>query len=785
MTILSTYLLSPLSQSNHTINKNYSIMTKSFKNRISDKVFISFLGSFLIGSWAIIQFVDWIVNRYQYNDAWTDVVLLIVLLLIPGILLVAWRQTAPEGSKGWGVSILSANILLATFISLFGFKSQLSAKSEIVTITNEEGEKIERSIPNQSLTKKMVIFPFVPKGKPLDKWQALGWAKLLALDIEQDNRIFTTDALDLHFKDYVQDYKYDLFDNIPFSVQRKIAQDNLADFWVSCSIGDSLTCNVYSTQDGEPFFHKSYATTDVFKEIDSCTEALENALFNKEVFGDQHQTDLPASELMSSNSVALESFFKARVASLIENDHALAIQILEEAVKIDPNFAMAHAEIGAEHYYSGDGESTLPSFEKAIALIDPLPERQQFAIKSGYFRFSQDVVKLIRLLEMWRKLYPNDYRPYSDLFNYYKGTAQIDKAVAIGEEAVAAGHKGFMLLNLADLNMSLSQFDKAEALLKEYQTVYPHKANNTKELGTLLMKQGKFEEAIAFFEELTILDPSDHSTYLSLANAFKDAGQFKKAESTAKNALRKAGTIQDTLSNYKMMESIWEHQGKMEQAIELMQQRWDLVRTIYPELAVTGEIMLPQTLSRYIKIGRQETAKTLLINGVNKIDNQQVDISCVALINFYMALEDGTAIKQQMEKCGEDVRTTSGDVVYEYAEALQDLYTGNTKKAITKMESFVDAAGIRNSDNGNHLLAEVYRLDGQFEKAISLYKEVVKVKPNDGSVNYDYALSLKEVGKLAEAKKLNAKALDIWKEADANFTGLLDASQLKEALDMQ
>jgi len=178
----------------------------------------------------------------------------------------------------------------------------------------------------------------LPNTKGLEKWKSLGWSKLQALDIEQDNRIFTTNPLDLHFKEYVEDHKYGLFDDIPFSVQRKIAQDNLADF----------------------FYAKSFPKTDVYTEIDAFTKELNEALFNKEIFGGKKKVvDLPASDLLSSNVDALQHFFNGRVASLIENDHPKAVSLMQKAIKADPNFASAHAEYGAENYYMGQSAATI------------------------------------------------------------------------------------------------------------------------------------------------------------------------------------------------------------------------------------------------------------------------------------------------------------------------------------------------------------------------------------------------------------------------------------------
>ena len=755
---------------------------KNFGQRISDKTFLSFVGSYLIGGWAIVQFVDWMVTRYNYANGWVELILSFLLLLLPGIVIVAWRKTGEISKKHSGLGILSANIFFAFLVSFFSFKGGLSAKTETVTVTNEEGKEITRAVPNQSLVKRIVLFPF--QGEKVEQWQALGWSMLQCLDIEQDNRIYTTNGLSSYFKYLVEDYNYSLFDDIPFSIQHKITQDNLADYWVTCEVGDSIHYNAYSSNNGEEFLTKSYPKTDIYSAMDDFTQTLESALFNKEIFGERRKKiDLPAAELLNSSEEAVELYLKGKMVSYLENDHAKAIELQEKALEIDPNFALAHAEYAIEQFRTGNATASIPAMEKAMSLMAPLPERLQFSIKTGYYGFNNDVEKLIRLLEMWQQLYPSDYNPYEQLFTYYQTIGKFEEAINVGEKALAAGHKGPILLNLAKLNIGMANFDKAEEYLKIYQATYPDKAADTKELGELYLQQGQFEKAINFFEELTVLNPSDHLAYLHLADAYKETGNFVKAEKTVASALRVSNTLQDTTGCYDNLESILAEQGKMSAAISLMEKKWTLLRTIYPENAVGREIMFDFIVNRYKSIGRQEEVKELTIKLAKRLETNEMDLTCLLLINYYMAIEDGEAIKNSIDQCGDIIKTTSGDLIYAYAEGQRDMYLGNTKAAIPKLEMFIDSSGAGNTVTGELLLAKCYGLDGQVEKAKKLYEKALKVQPNDAEILYDYAQCLKADNKLNAAKDAVAKALIIWKDADANFADAIAAKALFRSLE--
>ena len=758
-------------------------MRQSFWERISNRTFISYIVSYLVASWGILQFVDWIVGRYNYSPIWTDLFLLFLILILPGVISFAWWQ-ANEGSKNTrGAMILPINILLAIGFIFFASKNSLFAQTTTVTVTDEEGQEVLRAVPKQVATKRIIFFPFTQESGTPD-WQSLGWSYLQALDIEQDNRVFTSSSLGL--KDDIKGYGYEIFDKIPFSVQRKIAQDRLADFWITCSITDSLSYQVFATKDGVELMSKSYPKTDYFTEIDAFSADLSEVLFDKEFFRDQEKyVDLPATELLSSDADALKVYFEGKIVSSIQNNHTGATQLFQKATTIDPNFATAFADLGRELFFTGNAQACLTSYEKALSLSSPLPERQQFDIKSQYYGYKQDAEKVVRLSEMWRKLYPKDYRPYLRLFQFYQVLGKFEQAVEIGDLAIEAGHQGPMLLYLAQLNTRLAKYEKAESYLKQYQEVYPEKAANTKEIGSLYLEQGDFNKAIDFFEELTVLDPTDYEAYLSLASALAKSGNFTKAERTIKTSLRNAKTLKDSISVYRALENTLAEQGRMKETVDLMENRWSLMRTIFPEIIVTADLMNPMNIYRYTSIGRNKEIKDKLIAGASKVQQDEVDFECAVLINYYVAAEDGPGIKKQMESCRDDVFNTSGELLVAYVEGIQEKFLGNYEAAIPKLKYFVDSSGLSASTSGITLLADCYRLDGQLDKAQNMFEEVLKKVPNNPDLLYYYALTLNAAGKHSQAKEQLNKAFEVWKNADENYQILLDSKALMKSIENQ
>ena len=759
-------------------------MQKSFWERLTDKTFISFIASYLVAGWGIIQFLDWFTRRYGYSRGWTDSILLFLVLLLPGVIAFAWQRANSRSKHRRGAIILSTNALLAVLLTFVGFRNQLFANTSTITVTNEEGKEIKRSVPVQASTRRIVFFPFRISGAGAEKWESVGWPTIQALDLEQDNRIFATTPLGMI--DDLAGYKYDLFSEIPFSIQRKIAQDRLADYWVTCTVSDSLRFQVFSARDASPFFSKSYYKTDYFTEIDAFSNDFFSSLFNREVAGArQEYVDLPATDLLSNNPEALGFFFRGAFAGDLENNYPKCNELLAKAIAADPNFATAHAEMGKALYFSGKAQEAVESYENALEMLAPLPERQQLDIKSRYYITKQDVNRATLLLEMWRKLYPKDYRPYNRLFKFYQLTGRLDQALDIGKLALENDHAGPMLLNLARLNFNRGHFEEAADYLNRYQEAHPEKAANTKEIGELYLKQGKIAEALDFYEELTILNPDDHQALKSLAEAQIADGKFRKAAGTVREALRNANTVKDSIEIYKTREVIFEKQGQLASTIEQMQKRWDLMRTVYPEIAITTDLMMPQNVQRFDAVGRAEEIRELLLQGVQLLKNDQVDIECVLFVNFDLAVEDGESLQKRLDNCMDDIIGTSGEVLVPYLEGFSEKFRGNYPAAITKFKIFIDSAGIANSVQGKLILADCYRRSEQSAQALSLFEDVLRVSPNDATVLYLYADVLQKNKRSAEAKQSLEKALEIWSEADDNYELMLDARSLLASISSQ
>ena len=116
-----------------------------------------------------------------------------------------------------------------------------------------------------------------------------------------------------------------------------------------------------------------------------------------------------------------------------------ALPLFQRAVAIDPDFALAYAQIGFR--YGGLGESALArqSLLKAYQLRDRASDAERFFIETLYDRdFTGNLERERRTLETWAETYPRDASPHTLIAGLaLTSTGQHELAIAETEKAIA------------------------------------------------------------------------------------------------------------------------------------------------------------------------------------------------------------------------------------------------------------------------------------------------------------------------------------------------------------
>ncbi|MDQ3667201.1 MAG: protein kinase [Acidobacteriota bacterium] len=143
-----------------------------------------------------------------------------------------------------------------------------------------------------------------------------------------------------------------------------------------------------------------------------------------------------------------------------------ALPFYERAIELDPNFALAHARLSTVYNNNGQRELSIEQARKAFELRERVSERERLFISSYYYNYAtREMDKAIESLNLWKRTYPRDFLPRSNLARQYNRIAQFEKAIEEAREAIRLNpNSASAYANLGLAFQRLDRFDEAKEI---------------------------------------------------------------------------------------------------------------------------------------------------------------------------------------------------------------------------------------------------------------------------------------------------------------------------------
>jgi eukaryotic-like serine/threonine-protein kinase len=173
------------------------------------------------------------------------------------------------------------------------------------------------------------------------------------------------------------------------------------------------------------------------------------------------QATTPSLEALKAYSVARNALFARGFAA--------AIPDLQRAIAIDPEFAMAHADLGFFYWNMGHTDMGAEHVRKAYEARDGVSDRERLFILFLYDRqVTGNLQKELGTIESWVQTYPRDWQAWSVWGGWgTRGTGQYEKGIKAGQEALRLNPDlPFAYEALIVHNTSLGRFAEAAAALQ-------------------------------------------------------------------------------------------------------------------------------------------------------------------------------------------------------------------------------------------------------------------------------------------------------------------------------
>lgn len=183
------------------------------------------------------------------------------------------------------------------------------------------------------------------------------------------------------------------------------------------------------------------------------------------------------------------------------NDKAIAE--FKEALRADPDFALAHAYLG----------HLLPAPEgpdhaaRALSISSAYPQAERLFIEAQVSQARGEDVRVRELRTRVATLAPGDYRAHFELAEQLYDDGRFEAAAKSFRRTIELNPKSSAYNGLGYSLAALGRLDEAVAALRKYVEVRPDEPNPRDSLGEVALFAGNYEEAEASFLKATELSP--------------------------------------------------------------------------------------------------------------------------------------------------------------------------------------------------------------------------------------------------------------------------------------
>lgn len=447
---------------------------------------------------------------------------------------------------------------------------------------------------------------------------------------------------------------------------------------------------------------------------------------------DKHK---PLAEVMTQNLEAYR-YYSLAVKKSQAYHTAESVRLLEQAIALDPEFAMAHARIGYAYAVSwnNERERAKPYLEKAFQLAHRLTERDRLYITAWYAIAQTDNPGAIQAFRQLIAHYPYEIEAYLRLGYLLRGQARFEEAINVYRQALVIDPDAKDIFNALGFLYSYGgRYSEAVAAHERYVQLAPQEPNAYDSLGLSYIEAGRYAEALSIFNRALALNRDFHFANLHLGDVYFSLGRYREAIRQYERYLQVAPSNWDRSQGYHRLALLYLRKGEMELAEAAAQQELKYQNDL-------GGPLLVALVRRDLP-----TAEKLL---------QQL-------------LTDSAYTEEETQ--------VVADKLY-YFRGLFALKSGQAAEAIGHFQVSVEQPTLYwNVDGIEDCLAQAYLELSRLDESITEYKRLLKINPNWPLAHYRLGLAYERKGEQQRAQASLKLFLQLWKDADTDAPEVVDA----------
>lgn len=356
-----------------------------------------------------------------------------------------------------------------------------------------------------------------------------------------------------------------------------------------------VTTQLQTTDTGEILWSDKIdlAADDLLKIQDTIAERVIAGLKLKLTEEEQQKLEKP----LTTNTEAYEFYLRGRDLlfkyishSFNDQDLDVAIKMLEEAVRLDPNFARAHYTLGRCLVHHGQGYGGQLYFEKAEAALtralelDPKLAGARLQMVYVYLNKGEKEKALATLADARREA-PHDPTVFIIAGMLYRLNGLYDRALKQYDKLLELNPRDVVIAsyNRGRLYMYRHEYDRAIAELEKGRAAEPDHPLIKTFLAITYFNQGEIDRCQALTEEVLRQNPHFDPLQIVLAWCLSARGQHEKARALITTQVKETAAADHDVAVW--LASFYAMENQRDEAIEWINKAVALGNENYPLFA--------------------------------------------------------------------------------------------------------------------------------------------------------------------------------------------------------
>ena len=410
-----------------------------------------FFAGYLVAAWTFLQFLDWILKRYNISPHWVDMMLWLFIGIVPSLLIYLYHKERINKRvfRRREKIIFPLNAVILAIVLYFGFgNNDLGATTQSVNYASALGSYKTALITKEEFRTGFAICNFEPVTKDSTySWMEFGITILLYQDLLQ-NKNLSPEALGYDITTDKVNYTrlfYDSYVDGEFEITESL-------YVITAFIRNSSNAKVIKQE--------TFKGNDLLNLIDDISIFV-TQYFTPVKLNKPDYLDINLKEFTSNSLKAIEYYVKGNY---------------ENAIKEDSTFALAYLDYAKYNLTYNLGKLEERKFaDKAYEYRYKLPIQKQgetLILKNlayDQFEKAEELVKIQLAID------PNDPTYNRILYNIYGRTKNLKAYVNHAYEAWKNKHStenGYQYLNACLIN---EDYNKVIKEIKAIELLEPNK----------------------------------------------------------------------------------------------------------------------------------------------------------------------------------------------------------------------------------------------------------------------------------------------------------------------